>query len=95
MASAVPSVTAPRACKSIMSYPEAWGGSVDNPMNLICLCWRCHNAAHGSMCCDIPAGATPEELRRLHATVMADMEQACVEYVSDHYAEQGEPWSPW
>ena len=26
--------------------PRGVGGSVDSPMNLICLCWRCHNAAH-------------------------------------------------
>lgn len=74
--------------------PRGVGGS-SSPMNLICLCWRCHNAAHGSMCCDIPKDTTPEELRRLHATIMADMEQACVEYVSDLYAEKGEIWSPW
>ena len=46
------------------------------------------------MCCDVKPNVTPQELRRLHATVMADMEQACVEYVSDLYAEQGEVWSP-
>ena len=74
--------------------PRGVGGS-SSPMNLICLCSRCHNAAHGSMCCDIPKDTTPEELRRLHATVMADMEQACVEHVSDLYAEKGEIWSPW
>lgn len=74
--------------------PRGVGGSSRNPMNLICLCWRCHNAAHGSMCCDVEPNVTPQELRRLHATVMADMEQACVEYVSDLYAEQGEVWSP-
>lgn len=74
--------------------PRGVGGSVDSPMNLICLCWRCHNAAHGSMCCDVPADITPEELRRLHASMMADLEQACIEYVSDLYAEEGEIWSP-
>ena len=25
------------------------GGGRENPMNLICLCWRCHSAAHGSV----------------------------------------------
>ena len=27
--------------------------------------------------------------------MMDDVEQACVEYVSDYYAEQGEIWYPW
>lgn len=74
--------------------PRGVGGS-NSPMNLICLCWRCHNAAHGSMCCNVPPDISPDELRRLHATAMADMEQACVEYVADLYAEQGEVWNPW
>lgn len=74
--------------------PRGAGGS-SKPMNLICLCWRCHNAAHGSIMTDIPADSTPDKIRRIHATVMADMEQACVEYVSDLYAEQGEVWNPW
>ena len=73
--------------------PRGVGGS-SSPMNLICLCWRCHNAAHGSMCCDVPQHISSVDLRRLHATMMADMEQACVGYVSDLYAEQGEVWSP-
>ena len=38
--------------------PRGVGGS-SSPMNLICLCWRFHNAAHGSMCCDIPKDTTP------------------------------------
>lgn len=75
--------------------PRGVGGS-NSPMNLICLCWRCHNAAHDGMAFDaIRKSITSEELRRLHATVMADMEQACVEYVADLYAEQGEVWNPW
>lgn len=74
--------------------PRGVGGS-GHPMNLICLCWRCHNAAHGSICADIPADITSDELRRLHASAMADVEQACVEYVADLYAEQGEAWKPW
>ena len=57
-------------------------------MNLITLCWRCHNAAHGGqMVTDYPGG-TPEQ-------VQEDLELACVEYVSDYYAERGEVWYPW
>ena len=75
--------------------PRGVGGS-SSTMNLICLCWRCHNAAHGGMAFDaIRKSITSEELRRIHATIMADMEQACVEYVADLYAEQGEVWNPW
>lgn len=58
------------------------GGS-DFPENLITLCWRCHAVAHGQRFDEYPAH------------IDADwMEQACVEYLSDYYAEQGEPWYP-
>lgn len=67
--------------------PRGKGGA-DHPMNLITLCWRCHNAAHGGkMVTDYP-GETPEQVRD-------DLELACVEYVSDYYAERGEIWYPW
>lgn len=59
------------------------GGS-DFPDNLICLCWRCHAVAHGQRFDDFPAHVTPEWV-----------EQACVEYVSDYYAERGRAWYPW
>lgn len=42
--------------------PRGVGGS-NSPMNLICLCWRCHNAAHGSMCCNVPPDISPSVWR--------------------------------
>ena len=58
-------------------------GGTDYPHNLITLCWRCHAIAHGTRlaeCRDITAD---------------HIEQACIEYLADHYAEQGLIWSPW
>ena len=73
-------------------------GGVNHPMNLITLCWRCHSAVHGSMMGDEYASAAgcgkrmkPEEVRR---AVMEHMDLACIAYVSDYYAEQGEEWYP-
>lgn len=60
---------------------RSMGGS-DNPANLICLCWRCHAVAHGT---DMPGY---EE----HDT--ETIEQACIEYLSDLYAEDGIIWNP-
>lgn len=74
--------------------PRGRGGA-DHPMNLITLCWRCHAAAHGSLLMldeYAPAGATTDA--QIHQ-MMDDLELACVEYVSDYYAEQGEIWYPW
>lgn len=74
-------------------------GGVNHPMNLITLCWRCHSAVHGSMVGDEYASAAgcgkrmkPEEVRR---AVMEHMDLACIAYVSDYYAEQGEEWYPY
>ena len=67
--------------------PRGKGGA-DHPMNLITLCWRCHNAAHGGMMVTDYPGATMEG-------VMEDIELACIEHVADYYAEQGEIWYPW
>lgn len=74
-------------------------GGADHPMNMITLCWRCHNAAHGSMMGDeyaaaagCAAGMTREEVRR---EVMYYMELEIVRYLSDYYAERGEIWYPW
>lgn len=73
-------------------------GGRENPMNLICLCWRCHSAAHGSVYqlddyafAVIQDGMSIDE--KAH-TMMDYMEQACIEYVADYYAEQGEIWYP-
>lgn len=58
--------------------PRSEGGS-DFPENLITLCSKCHALAHGT---------------KLFETDLQqeDVEQACVEYVSDLYAEEG--WYP-
>lgn len=57
-------------------------GGPDGEMNLITLCPRCHALCHGT---DIDRiGKTREE-----------MEQYCVEYLSDLYAGEGIIWSPW
>lgn len=78
--------------------PRGRGGSRENPMNLICLCWRCHSAAHGSVYqLDAYAFAVINDGMNIDEKVQAMreyVEQACVEYVSDYYAEQGEIWYP-
>lgn len=57
-------------------------GGPDGEMNLITLCPRCHALCHGT---DIDRlGKSREE-----------MEQYCVEYLSDLYAGEGIIWSPW
>ena len=77
--------------------PRGKGGA-DHPMNLITLCWRCHAAAHGSLMMldqyaieHAPDATADDKIRDM----MADMELACVQYVADYYAEQGEIWYPW
>ncbi|MFR6424364.1 MAG: HNH endonuclease [Oscillospiraceae bacterium] len=54
-------------------YHPARKGGNNEPDNLITLCSKCHGAAHGC----IPEGWT---------MTAEDVEQACVEYVSDMYA---------
>ena len=56
-------------------------GGTNSPHNLICLCSRCHALAHGTNLFDGEVDLTSE-----------DIDQACVEYVSDFY---GEEWNPW
>lgn len=77
--------------------PRGKGGA-DHPMNLITLCWRCHAAAHGSLLMldeyaieHAPDATTDDKIRDM----MNDLELACVQYVADYYAEQGEIWYPW
>lgn len=67
-------------------------------MNLITLCWRCHGAAHGSVYqlddyafTVVQDGMSIDE--KVHE-MMDYIEQACIEYVADYYAEQGEIWYP-
>ena len=58
------------------------GGS-NHPQNLITLCWKCHAVAHGTRMPEYPEYVDREYI-----------EQACVEYTADFYAEQGRPWYP-
>ena len=79
--------------------PRGRGGSRTNPHNLITLCWRCHAAAHGSVMFldDYAAGEAVMEDMTVEQAIAAfqeDMELACIEYVSDYYAEQGDIWYP-
>lgn len=79
--------------------PRGRGGSRTNPHNLITLCWRCHAAAHGSVMFldDYAAVAAVTEHMTVDQAIAAlqeHMELACIEYVSDYYAEQGEIWYP-
>lgn len=57
-------------------------GGPETEMNLITLCPRCHALCHGT------------DIDRLGKS-MQDMEQACVEYLSDLYATEGIIWNPW
>lgn len=59
--------------------PRSHAGS-DFPENLITLCSVCNAAAHGT------------RLPGYEDITEEAMEQACVEYVSDYYAEEG--WYP-
>lgn len=80
--------------------PRGKGGS-DHPMNLITLCWRCHAAAHGSIMQADPwlqaeyKGRQDGDVQAAIKEMMDDVELACVEYVADYYAEQGQIWYPW
>lgn len=76
--------------------PRGQGGA-DHPMNLITLCWRCHAAAHGSILL-LDEYPSHDEFPNIEQQIQAmkdDLELACVEYVSDYYAERGEIWYPW
>lgn len=59
-------------------------GGTSYPHNLITLCWRCHAAAHGTRFPDAPEWIQKQ-----------DFDQACVEYLSDLYANFGLAWNPW
>ena len=63
------------------AVPRGQGGT-DYPHNLITLCWRCHAIAHGTRFPDMDV-------------TREDVEQACTEYLSDLYAENGLLWNPW
>ena len=59
-------------------------GGADVPHNLITLCWKCHAVAHGTRLPEYPDYMGTAELC-----------QACVEYLADLYADEGELWNPW
>lgn len=63
------------------AIPRGQGGN-DALHNLITLCWRCHCVAHGTKIADYPEHITPEWI-----------EQSCIEYLSDYYAERGYLWN--
>lgn len=58
-------------------------GGTNHPQNLITLCWRCHAVAHGT------------RLPEYDMMQPAEVNQACVEYVADLYADLGYIWNPW
>lgn len=77
------------------AMPRSVGGSNDE-MNLITLCWRCHAEAHGTY---LPerhrhAPKTPEQLAEFRRSLKEDYAQQIVEYLADHYAEEGQIWCP-
>lgn len=61
--------------------PRGEGGT-DHPHNLITLCAACHGLAHGI------------KMYEGHSATAEDMEQYCVEYLSDYYAGEWSPWGP-
>lgn len=65
----------------IHHYLHRGEGGSDSPHNLITLCHVCHGQAHGYKMLDHPDELTQE-----------DMEQLIVEYLSDYYAGE---WNPW
>lgn len=81
-------------------HPRGKGGA-NHPMNMITLCWRCHNAAHGSMIDDSIFGLfDTEDMRKMsprtrRAYIEQQMEFEICRYMGDLYAEQGEIWYPW
>lgn len=62
--------------------PRSQGGT-DYAQNLITLCWKCHAVAHGT------------RMPGYEDFQTADLVQACVEYLADHYTEEGFLWNPW
>ena len=62
--------------------PRSRGGT-NHPHNLITLCADCHAMAHGI------------NLQGWQDVTQETVEQAAVEYLSDLYAEEGQPWNPW
>ena len=58
-------------------------GGGDEMQNLITLCSDCHALVHGTDLRGCP-DATPEAAA-----------QAIIEYMAEHYAEQGMTWNPW
>ena len=61
---------------------QAKPGRGDQPDNLITLCMYCHAVIHGTRFPDMPDWMDQAELN-----------QAAVEYVADHYAGSWWPWA--
>lgn len=62
--------------------PRGKGGPMENEMNLITLCPKCHCLVHGT---DIDnVGISKKQVQ-----------QAIVEYLSELYACEGIIWNPW
>lgn len=70
----------PRGLQIHHCMPRSEGGT-DSPMNLICLCWRCHAVAHGTR--------FPENPDWMNAV---ELHEACIEYLADLYAPDWYPW---
>ena len=81
----------------IHHYIPRGKGGCNHPMNLITLCWRCHAAAHGSICHDFYLmDITAENIQAAHNECILQMEYECARYLGDYYAEEkGEVWYPW
>ena len=77
----MPCAIPPGAYKSTTSFPGARAGG-DQPDNLITLCMYCHAVIHGTRFPDMPDWMD-----------QAELSQAAVEYVADHYAGSWWPWA--
>lgn len=63
-------------------------GGPNEEWNLITLCTFCHATIHGQR--PVWMGTTVEELRNPQ-----ELEQAAIEYLSDHYIETNRLWTPY
>jgi len=62
------------------AIPRGQGGA-DTESNVITLCSRCHQAAHGFK---VEGWPEPEEIM-----------QSCIEYLADYYTDENKTWNPW
>ena len=71
----------PRGIQIHHVIPRSQGGG-NQPDNLITLCMYCHAVIHGTRFPDMPDWMD-----------QAELSQAAVEYVADHYAGSWWPWA--